>query len=70
MNKIKIITGEDCIYCKKAKALLDQMMVQYEEIDVLDADQVFKTVPQIFINDNRIGGYTDLMVYLNKLLLG
>lgn len=71
LNKITIITGEGCVYCDKAKNLFQQMMLPYEELDILDIPNAgqYKTVPQIFVNDKRIGGYTDLMVYLNKLLL-
>lgn len=53
-----------------AKQLLDQKGVQYEEIRV-DHDPAKRsemmqksqrrTVPQIFINDQAIGGYTDLL---------
>jgi len=53
-----------------AKQLLDRKAVKYEEIRVdLDPskrEEMMKksqqrTVPQIFINDNSVGGYTDLL---------
>lgn len=53
-----------------AKQLLDRKGVQYEEIRV-DRDPAKRTemmqksqrrtVPQIFINDQAIGGYTDML---------
>jgi glutaredoxin 3 len=58
-----------CGYCVRAKALLDQRGLEYEEI-LMDEDPAFRqkmldmtgrwTVPQIFIDDRPIGGYTEL----------
>ena len=58
-----------CGYCIRAKVLLDRRGLEYEEI-VMDDDPAFRqkliemtgrwTVPQIFIDDVPIGGYTEL----------
>ena len=58
-----------CGYCVRAKALLERRGFEYEEI-VMDDDPAFRqkllemtgrwTVPQIFIDDVPIGGYTEL----------
>jgi glutaredoxin 3 len=58
-----------CGYCVRAKALLDRRGLEYEEI-VMDDDPAFRqklldmtgrwTVPQIFIDGEPIGGYTEL----------
>jgi glutaredoxin 3 len=58
-----------CGYCVRAKALLDGKALQYEEIP-LDEDPAFRqtlqrltggwTVPQILIDGEAIGGYTEL----------
>ena len=58
-----------CGYCVRAKALLERRVLEYEEI-VMDDDPAFRqkllemagrwTVPQIFIDDVPIGGYTEL----------
>jgi glutaredoxin 3 len=58
-----------CGYCIRAKALLDRRGLEYEEI-LMDDDPAFRqkllemtgrwTVPQIFIDDVPIGGYTEL----------
>ena len=58
-----------CGYCVRAKALLEQRGLTYEEIS-LDDDPTFRqrlleltggwTVPQILIDDQPIGGYTEL----------
>lgn len=70
MAKIVIYTTEYCTYCVTAKQLLDQKGAKYTEIRV-DTDAAKKeemmarsgrrTVPQIFINDQHIGGADDLM---------
>jgi glutaredoxin 3 len=62
-------TKSNCPYCVRAKSLLHQKAVPFEEINLEGKDQELqalqqksglKTVPQIFINDKLIGGYTDL----------
>jgi len=69
MPKIVIYTKDICPYCTKAKALLQKKQVQFSEIKVtneqIKAEMVAKangrlTVPQIFINDQHIGGCDDL----------
>ena len=62
-------TTQWCGYCVRAKALLDGLGVDYEEIS-LDEDPSFRatlhdltggwTVPQILIDEQLIGGYTEL----------
>lgn len=69
MKPVKIYLTQWCPYCNRAKALLDLRQVPYEAIDV-DGDaekrawlrQVTgqRTVPQIFIGDEPVGGYTEL----------
>ncbi len=69
MAKVIIYSKEQCPYCRMAKDLLSAKKVAFEEIRVdLDADKLEemlrlsnrRTVPQIFINDQSIGGYDDL----------
>jgi glutaredoxin 3 len=69
MPRITIYTTRWCGYCVRAKALLDGKKLPYEEI-LLDEDPAFRqtlheltggsTVPQIVIDDEPIGGYTEL----------
>ncbi|MBW8783674.1 MAG: glutaredoxin 3 [Novosphingobium sp.] len=68
--KVEIYTKWGCGYCYRAKALLDQKGVAYEEYDITmggpkRAEMVQRapgayTVPQIFIDDRPIGGCDDL----------
>ncbi len=69
MAKIEIYSKEWCPYCTKAKALLRSKGLEYEEIDVTsDAEGELemiersqrRTVPQIFIDGQSVGGYDDL----------
>ena len=58
-----------CGYCIRAKSLLEERGLDYEEIR-LDGDPAFRakllelsgrwTVPQIFIDGQSIGGYSEL----------
>ncbi|HYD50062.1 MAG TPA: glutaredoxin 3 [Terriglobales bacterium] len=69
MAKIQIYTTPWCPYCVRAKALLKQKKVHFEEIDVSQDHERRKemihrsgrhTVPQIFIDDQAIGGCDEL----------
>ena len=74
MNNVKIYTFKQCPYCIKAKQLLEQENISYTEIEVSfeELDQLEQhtrcgTVPQIFIEDDFIGGCDDLfMIYRDK----
>lgn len=67
---LKVYTMEVCPYCIRAKELLKQRGIAFEEILVADDDDAawdalykksgMKTVPQIFYGEKLIGGYTDL----------
>ena len=69
MARIKVYSTRWCGYCVRAKALLEQRGIEFEEI-TLDDDPAFRqtifdltggwTVPQILIDDKPIGGYVEL----------
>ena len=69
MARIQMYTTPWCGYCVRAKALLDQRGLHYEEIR-MDDDPDFRarleemtggwTVPQIVIDGKPIGGFTEL----------
>ncbi|MEN3931668.1 glutaredoxin 3 [Microvirga sp. W0021] len=73
MPKIIIYAKSWCPYCKSAKQLLEQKGATFTEIDVekeagalddmLAKSGGRKTVPQIFINDQHIGGFDDLYAF-------
>jgi glutaredoxin 3 len=69
MPPIRIYSTLICPYCIRAKALLRQRGIAYENIDVT-ADPAMRawlaqqtgrrTVPQIFLNGAHIGGFAEL----------
>lgn len=70
MAKVIVYSSAHCPYCVMAKQLLERKGVDYKEIRVdLDPskrEEMMKksqqrTVPQIFINNKAVGGYTDLV---------
>ena len=69
MSKVMIYSKTYCPYCDRAKALFKSKGVSYDEVMLDDKDDEFAalkkktglmTVPQIFINDTLVGGYSDL----------
>jgi glutaredoxin 3 len=69
MARVQMYTTTWCGYCVRAKALLRSKGIEVEEIN-LDDDPAFRqklldltggwTVPQILIDGEPIGGYTEL----------
>jgi glutaredoxin 3 len=62
-----------CTYCDQAKSLLEKHDIDFEERkigdgytreDLLEAVPSARTVPQIFLDDKLIGGFTELKQYL------
>jgi glutaredoxin-like protein len=73
-DQVAILTREGCSYCAKAKTLLTQLGYDYAEIAldhkvrtrVVGAITGAQTVPQVFINGARIGGWEDLERWAKK----
>ena len=69
MKNITIYTGPMCNYCDAAKRLLTRNNATYKEIDISIVegamDEMIKkangkrTIPQIFFDDQHIGGYDE-----------
>jgi len=68
-----IYTTQTCPWCQRAKAVLDQRGIEYREIDVtqdraLQQELVKRSgrqsVPQVFFDDEHIGGFDDLVSHL------
>lgn len=70
MQKVVIYTGPMCNYCSAAKHLLNKKKINYTEFDIgIDSSKMqemqertkgAKTIPQIFIGQTYVGGYTEL----------
>ena len=69
MARIQVYSTRWCAYCIRAKTLLDGKGIPYEEV-LLDEEPEFRkrlfeltggwTVPQIVIDGQPIGGFTEL----------
>lgn len=70
---IVLYSKENCSYCTRAKSLLDNLNLDYVErkledypnTDALleDIGKKVRTMPQIKINNELIGGYNQLVEY-------
>ncbi len=67
MKNVKLYSFEVCPFCVQAKALLGALGVEFTE-QIVTRDELadltkatgMMTVPQIFVEDELIGGFTDL----------
>lgn len=68
--KVIVYSKRGCKYCTMAKQLLDRKGISYEVVELTNNKDLFiklasqtgqNTVPLIFINDEFIGGYSDLL---------
>jgi glutaredoxin len=71
--KAIVWSKNQCPYCVQAKALLEMKGIEFEERNVqedwtkeqlLEAVPTARTLPQIFLDDNYIGGFTELKAHL------
>ena len=70
MKSVTIYTGPLCNYCEAAKRLLTRNNVEYNEINISTVDGAMeemiskangkRTIPQIFFDDQHMGGYDDV----------
>ncbi|GAB4381196.1 MAG: glutaredoxin 3 [Elainellaceae cyanobacterium] len=71
MANVEIYTWSTCPFCRRAKQLLDRKGIAYTEYEIDDDEAAREamvargtngqwTVPQIFINNQHIGGSDDL----------
>jgi GrxC family glutaredoxin len=69
MPRVIVYTTNYCPYCFGAKAFLRSKDIEFEEIDVTDDPprraemerlSARRTVPQIFVDGQSIGGYDDI----------
>lgn len=81
INRAKIYTKTTCNYCTKAKNLLKLNNILFDEINLDDDTERSKfyedissltgksvnSVPQIYIDDKYVGGYTDLVEELKPV---
>ena len=71
--KIVIYSKNNCVYCNKAKSLVknlrldytEKKMEEFESVDEMlkDIGKKVRTMPQIKIDDELVGGYNQLVEY-------
>jgi glutaredoxin 3 len=68
-SKVIVYTKHSCPYCVRAKRLLDRKGVTYDEVSVEGDDELRTwlveksgqmTVPQIFVGERSLGGFSDI----------
>ena len=60
--RAKVITKPNCPYCVKLKAQLKKDGIAYEEVDRSTVESFpYATVPQLWLDGEHIGGYTEYM---------
>ncbi len=73
--KAIVWSKNQCPFCDQAKALLSQKGIEFEERkigngwtkeDLLEAVPTARTVPQIFLNEQLIGGFQELRKHLTE----
>lgn len=73
--KAIIWSKDNCPYCVQAKTLLEQQGIEFEERkigsgytkeDLLESVPHAKTVPQIFLDGELVGGFTELNARFSK----
>jgi glutaredoxin len=71
--KAVVWSKDSCPFCVQAKALLKQKNIEVEERNInqdwtreqlLEAVPNARTLPQIFLDDKLVGGFTELRKYL------
>lgn len=73
-DQVAILTREGCGYCVRAKKLLGDLGYDYAEVSLGNANRSrivgaitgAGTVPQVFVNGQRIGGLEDLQRWAKK----
>ena len=76
-KKVEIYSRSNCSYCDMAMNFFDSKGIKYEVYnaddpqifnEMLERNPAARTVPQIFIDDDLIGGYTDPVSYTHLTL--
>ena len=75
LKNVEIYSKSNCVFCDKAKDYFSKNNISFTEHNV-EVSEIFdhlmirnpnaRTMPQIFIDNELIGGYTDLLKWLDK----
>jgi len=71
MSEVVVYSSRRCGFCVRAKKLLDEQDIPFREIDISDDPEARlaliqrsggqRTVPQIFIGSEHVGGFMELL---------
>jgi glutaredoxin len=73
MTRAVVWSKDSCPFCVQAKGLLKQKGIEFEERNInkdwtkeqlLEAVPNARTLPQIFLDDKLVGGFTELRKHL------
>lgn len=73
--KAIVWSKDGCPFCVQAKALLTQKGIEYEERNInenytkeqlLEAVPTARKLPQIFLDDQLVGGFTELRAHFER----
>lgn len=73
--KAIVWSKDQCTFCEQAKSLLEMKGIEYEVRNIshdwtceqlLEAVPTARTVPQIFLNEEYVGGFNELRKKLNE----
>ena len=75
-KNLKIFSTSHCPYCDQTKRLFTQLGLKYEEVKLDDKPELrdqlskanggWRTVPMIFIEDQFLGGFSDVKALHDK----
>ena len=76
--KAKVYGSSQCVWCDRVAKLLEDIGVEIEKIDVSQGKEFIKemqdaagkkgnTVPQVIIDNEYVGGYTETERFLNRI---
>ena len=66
--RVKILGRGTCHWCQEAKKLVEEHNISYEWEEMNPETFKFDSVPQIWIDETHIGGYSDLKAILAQNL--
>ena len=74
--KVQVFSSPQCSYCEAAKTLLEVEGVDFESFDIasdkhhkedlLSRLPTVRSLPQLFVNGDHIGGYEDLKLLIEQ----
>ena len=76
--KAKVYGTSRCSWCDRVAKILEEKEVTVEKIDISGSKELFKemqeavgqkvsTVPQVIIDNEYVGGFTEVERFLNRL---